>query len=52
MRSEVLEKFKIYPKWKSWMNIPLCWLIAMPIVRLRLKIEVLKMEQAFQMGYR
>jgi hypothetical protein len=34
------------------MNIPLCWFIAMPIVKLALKIDVLKMEQAFQMGYR
>ncbi len=34
------------------MNIPLCKLIAMPIVRPIFKINVLKMEQAFQMGYR
>jgi hypothetical protein len=34
------------------MNIPLCWFIAMLIVRLALKIDVLKMEQTFQMGYR
>ncbi len=34
------------------MNIPLCKLIAMPIVRLALKIDLLKMEQDFWMGYR
>jgi hypothetical protein len=33
------------------MNIPLCWLITMPIARPILKIDVLKMEHAFQMGY-
>jgi hypothetical protein len=49
--NEIIEKFKIYPKRKYWMNIPLCRLMAMPIVRFVLKIHVLKMEQAFQMGY-
>jgi hypothetical protein len=34
------------------MNIPLCQLIAMPIVRPTLKINVLKMKQVFQMNYR
>jgi hypothetical protein len=34
------------------MIIPLCRLVAMPIVRLALKIDVLKMEKAFQMGYK
>jgi hypothetical protein len=34
------------------MNISLRRFIAMPIVKPGLKIDVLKMEQAFQMGYR
>ncbi len=34
------------------MNIPLCRLITMPIVKLALKIDVLKIEHAFQMGYK
>jgi hypothetical protein len=42
--NEILEKFKIYPKRESCMNIPLCRLVAMPIVRPDLKIDVLKME--------
>jgi hypothetical protein len=48
---EVLEKHKIHPKAKAWMNIPLCCMTSMPIVKLAFKIDVLKMEQAFQMGY-
>ncbi len=34
------------------MNIPLCWMIAMPIIHPTLKTNVMKMEQTFQMGYR
>jgi hypothetical protein len=37
---------------KARMNIPLCRMISMPIVCLAFKIDVLKMEQAFQTGYR
>ncbi len=48
---EVLERHKIHPKAKARMNIPLCRMISIPIVRPTLKINVLKMEQAFQMGY-
>jgi hypothetical protein len=48
---EVLERHKIHPKAKAHINIPLCYMISMPIVRPTLKINVLKMEQAFQMGY-
>jgi len=33
-------------------NIPLCWMVTMPIVHLAFKIDVMKMEQAFQMGYK
>jgi hypothetical protein len=48
---EVLERHKIHPKAKAWMNIPLCHMISMPIVKLTLKIDVFKMEHVFQMGY-
>jgi hypothetical protein len=41
---EVLEKHKIHPKAKAWMNIPLCDMTSMPVVRLALKVDVLKME--------
>jgi hypothetical protein len=47
---EVLERHKIHPKAKAHVNIPLWYMISMPIVRLTLKVDVLKMEQAFQMG--
>ncbi len=48
---EVLDKHKITPKEKASMNIPLYMTISMPMVRPTLKIDVLKMEQAFQMGH-
>jgi hypothetical protein len=48
---KVLEKHKIHPKTKVRMNIPLCYMISMLVVRLARKIDVLKMEHAFQMGY-
>ncbi len=48
---EVLDKYKILPKNKARMSIPLCWFFFMFIVRLTLKIDVLKMEQAFFTGY-
>jgi hypothetical protein len=41
---EVLERHKIHPKDKAWVNIPLCRMISMPVVRPTLKIDVLKME--------
>ncbi len=34
------------------MNIPFCWMVVMPIIHPTLKNNVMKMEQAFQMGYR
>jgi len=49
---EVLEKHKIHPKAKAWMNIPLCRMISMLVVKLVFNINVLKMEHAFQMGFR
>jgi hypothetical protein len=42
--NEILVKFKIYSKRKYRMNIPLCRLVGMPIVKPMLKIDVLKME--------
>jgi hypothetical protein len=42
--NKILEKFKIYPKRKSHMNITMCRLVAIPIIALALKIDVLKME--------
>ncbi len=47
---KVLERHKIHPKAKAQMNIPLCHVISMPIVKLTFKIDVLKMEHVFQMG--
>jgi hypothetical protein len=48
---KVLERHKIHFKTKVWMNIPLYHMISMPVVKSTLKIDVLKMEQLFQMGY-
>jgi len=48
---KLLERHKIHPKAKAWMNIPLCCMISMLVVKPALKINVLKMEQMFQMGY-
>jgi hypothetical protein len=49
---QVLERHKIHTKAKARMNIPLCHMISMPVVRPTLKINVFKMEHAFQMAYR
>jgi hypothetical protein len=49
---KVLDKYKILPKNKAKMSIPLCKLLYMWIVRLALKINVLTMEQTFFTGYR
>jgi len=40
------------PKEKSRMLIPLCPMILMPIVKPTLKIDILKMQQAFHGKYR
>jgi hypothetical protein len=48
---KMLERHKIHLKAKAWMNIPLCCMISMPVVKSAFKIDVLKMEQVFQMGY-
>jgi hypothetical protein len=34
------------------MALPLCKMVPMPVVKLTLKIDILKMEQAFHMGYK
>jgi hypothetical protein len=44
---EVLERHKIYPKAKVWMNIPFYHMVSMPVVRPTVKIDVLKMEHVF-----
>jgi hypothetical protein len=49
---EILEKYKITPKCKARMHVPLYRMVPMPIVKPTLKIDILKMEQAFHMGYK
>ncbi len=49
--SQGLKRHMIHPKAKAWTNIPLCCMISMLVVRPALKIDVLKMEHVFQMGY-
>jgi hypothetical protein len=46
----VLNKYKILPKNKVRMSIPLCQLLSMLVVHPTFKLDVLKMERAFQMG--
>jgi hypothetical protein len=41
---EILKKYKITPKCKAQMYVPLCKMVPMPIVRLIFKIDILKME--------
>jgi hypothetical protein len=41
---KVLEKHKIHPKAKAQMNISLCHMISMFVVKPTFKIDVLKME--------
>jgi hypothetical protein len=47
---EILEKHKMLPKRKAQIKMPLYKMILMPIVCPTLKIDVLKMEQAFHFG--
>ncbi len=49
---EILEKYKISPKHKADMVVPLCRMVPMLVVKHVFKIDILKMEQAFHMGYR
>jgi hypothetical protein len=49
---KILEKYKIFPKRKVRMNIPLCCMVLVPIVCSTFKIYNLKMENVFQMGYK
>jgi hypothetical protein len=39
------------PKNKAWMAIPLCRVISMLVICPTLKINIVKMEQAFQTSY-
>jgi hypothetical protein len=48
---EVLDKYKILPKNEAMMNILLCRLLTMLIVKLALKIDVLKLEKMFFTNY-
>ncbi len=48
---KVLGRHKIHPKAKAQMNISLCRIISMLTVQPTLKINVFKMEHAFQMGF-
>jgi len=41
---EILEKYKITPKHKAQMHVPLCKMVPMFIVRPTLEIDILKME--------
>jgi hypothetical protein len=49
---EILENYKITPKCKAWMHVPLCKMVPMPIIKHAFKINILKMEQAFHMRYK
>jgi hypothetical protein len=49
---EIMEKHKMLPKHKAQINMPFYRMVSMPIVHPTLKIDVLKMEQAFHFGYR
>jgi hypothetical protein len=48
---EILDKYKISPKWKARMDVPLCRMVPMPIMRHDLKIDILKIKHAFHMRY-
>jgi hypothetical protein len=50
--TEILQKYKISPKQKARMVVALCQMVSMMVVRPALKIDILKMEQAFHMGYK
>jgi hypothetical protein len=49
--NEIFDRHKMLLKRKARMNIPLCRMISMFIVYPTLKINVLKMEEAFQTRY-
>jgi hypothetical protein len=49
--TSILDKHRMLLKRKARMNIPLCQMISMPIMCPALKIDVLKMERAFQTRY-
>jgi hypothetical protein len=43
----MLKNYKITPKRKAQMYVPLCKMVPMPIIRFTLKIDILKMNHAF-----
>ncbi len=47
-----LEKYKITPKCKTQLHVPFCRMVPMLIVRHVFKIDILKMEHVFHMGYK
>ncbi len=49
--TKILEKHKMFPKWKARNNIPLSMMISMSVIQPNLKIDVMKMEQAKHFGY-
>jgi hypothetical protein len=49
---EILQKYKIFPKHKAHTVVPLCRMVPMLVVKHVFKIDILKMEHAFHMGYR
>jgi hypothetical protein len=49
---EIFEKYKISPKHKARMVVPLCRMVPMLIVSYTFKIDILKMELAFHIGYK
>jgi hypothetical protein len=48
---EILEKHKMVPKHKAWINMPLYMMISMPVLHPTLKIDVLNLVQTFHFGY-
>jgi hypothetical protein len=49
--ASILKKYKMFPKHKAMMDIPLCKMISMLVVHSALKIDVFNMEQAFHFRY-
>jgi hypothetical protein len=49
---KILENYKMFPKHKARMNILFYKMISMLVMHPTLKIDMLKMEQAFQTSYK
>ncbi len=50
--NQIIEDLKMQLISKAKLGIPLCYMISMPIVRPTLLVDVKKMENSFQMGYK